>query len=171
MKTMEVLTAAKALIATEATYDGHYKTFGRIIGSIYQDRFGSDTLLRSEATCFCSLGAINAAVGSDAESVTCGIYRDNDTAASAVWTGKGEPWAARVGAKPATDAQRAAFWRARLYLESAIKQLYGFTCVVSLNDQKGNHEKVMLAFDLAIKNAKRRHINGDRQKASRAVSL
>ncbi len=156
MKTVDVLVAAKALIATEALYNNGYKTVGRIIGSIYQDRFGFDTLLRSQAACFCSLGAINAAVGSDAESITCGIYRDGPPSTN--------EWANRCGAQPATASQRASFWKARLYLESAIHKLYGHACVVSLNDNKGSHDKVMAAFDLAIKNAKRRHVNGDRQK-------
>lgn len=49
------------------------------------------------------------------------------------------------------------------YLQAAAKQMYG-THVVLVNDGPGrshkNHAAVLAMFDLAIKNAKRRHING-----------
>ncbi len=159
MKTVDVLIAAKKLIATEAKYDDNYYQFargGRIIGSIYKNKRGNDILKLSDAVCFCSLGAINAAVGADAESTTCGLFTESPT--DSAWV----EFAKRQGVKSPTDEQRKAFWKARRYLEGAIYQLYGSQDIAGLNDGPGNRGRVMAAFDLAIKNAKRRHINGAR---------
>lgn len=157
MKAVEVLIAAKALILTESTYtsplkDGiAYRTPGRIRGTIYEDARGRDTLLLSKAVCFCSLGAINAAVGADAESDTSGLSKEN----------RGEVFYKTHGTKAPTKEQRAAYWKAVRYLQAAIRER-NQTDVVGLNDKQHSHDEVLTCFDLAIRNAKRRHINGQR---------
>ncbi len=159
MKAVEVLTNARALIANESSYvvrGRDERTPGRIRGSVYRDRRGNDILQLKNATCFCSLGAINAAVGADAESYTCGLYKtpfdDGDAAYRELHT------------TAPTKSQRNAYWAAMKYLREAVGVIAGYKDVVKLNDSDGSgtHARVLAAFDLAIKNAKRRHINGKR---------
>jgi hypothetical protein len=160
MKTVDVLIKARELITKESTYHNGVQTPGRTRWFIYRKSNGDPTMKLSEATCFCSLGAINAAVGADAENNGLGLYSEE---ALITWGFYG-----RTGTKPPTKTQRAAFSNASRYLLAAIKRL-GYVNNVgeisffndSMRGQAG-HLMVLKAFDLAIKNAKRRHINGGR---------
>lgn len=156
MKTVDVLIAAKALISDPKAF---YRTRldrkdrrGWITGSIFRDANGKICLKNSEATCFCSLGAVNKVVGADAESTGSGIVPTDEY--------PDDFYLERETARP-TQAQRKAFTTAKKYLDAA-SQMIGQSKtrdVISLNDS-GFHEAVMSMFDLAIKNAKRRHVNG-----------
>jgi hypothetical protein len=162
MKTVEVLIAARALITNEAAYDMGRNTnrnlpdgvtlSGRTAGSIFRKGDGEDTYKLAEAKCFCSAGAITAAVGADCESNTTGLQRERFVAS--FYEG--------LGTTPPSNEQRRAHERAMNYLRAAIVSVAGREMeVYQFNDSyQFKHEDVLAAFDLAIKNAKRRHING-----------
>lgn len=172
MKTVDVLIAAKALITNESTYRKGSFTPGRTVGGVYKTASGEDTLKLKEATCFCSLGAINAAVGADAESGAYGLIDQLDT-----------DYHASAGITPPTKAQREAFNKAKSYLQGALEATNGSRSIIGMNDGSPSfgepvgltrHQFVLQVFDLAIKNAKRRHIRGDHSRtrtAQKAVSL
>ncbi len=163
MRTVEVLVAARALITKESKYDmnGDLRTPGRVIGTVYKTAKGKDTLKLSEASCFCSLGAVNAAVGADAESHTCGLFRLEED----------DSFYRHAGITKPTEAQRKAYKNATKYLRQAFRIITGNADIAGVNDDThlDNHKRVLQCFDLAIKNAKRRHINGKRYASQASV--
>ncbi len=164
MKTVDVLIKARKLITNESNYDWEKETWslGRITGSIYKNAAREDVLKLSDAVCFCSLGALNAAVGADAESYSCGLYPNDD---------HGDEFYRHFGTTAPTNSQRRAYWSAVKYLTEAFKVVTGNSDIVAVNDSH-NHQRVLECFDLAIKNAKRRHLNGKRySNATRRVCL
>lgn len=161
MNAHQVLVAARALISKDARpADGSAPKFplsGRIKGSIFSTPQGQDTLKLTNASCFCSIGAIIGAIGCDADTTTGRLAPAHST-----WVLKRSHLSADVNNPnlvTATASQRRVFGTAYEYLNTACERLFGWE-IVELNDTAGSQERVLQAFDLAIKNAKRRHIKG-----------
>lgn len=167
MNAHQVLVAARALISKDAKASvGRRKRplqlglplNGRVTGSIFATSKGLDTLKRSNATCFCSIGAIIGAIGCDADTTTGRLapaYSEGATLKISFLPAD----EANPNLVTATTSQRRVFGTAYEYLKTACKRLFGGE-IMELNDTAGSHERVLRAYDLAIKNAKRRHING-----------
>jgi len=163
MNAHQVLVAARALISKDARpADGSAPKFplsGRIKGSIFATPQGQDTLKLSNASCFCSVGAIIGAIGCDADTSTGRL-----APAHSAWVLKRSHLSADVNNPnlvTATASQRRVFGTAYEYLNTACERLFGKgEEIMELNDTACSHERVLQAFDLAIKNAKRRHIKG-----------
>ena len=140
MKTVDALIKAKSLIARNAGED--YAGGGRTYDAMFRNKDGEAVKKRSEATCFCAIGAVIAAVDLDSESRIRGLLDCN----------------------PTTSMRKVAF-RAFLYLNAASFVLFGESAMY-INDfpaglgetDEVTHAKVMATYDLAIKNAKHRHI-------------
>ena len=166
MNAHQVLVSARSLISKDARpADGAEPKFplkGRIKGSIFTTAYGQDTLKLSNASCFCSIGAIIGAIGCDADTSTGKLA----PAHSNGWVPERSALAADVknpNLVTATASQRRVFSTAYEYLNTACKRVTGGTEIMELNDSARSGEKVLQAFDLAIKNAKRRHINGGKR--------
>lgn len=157
MKTVDVLISAKKLIEADDNMitrdnNGGFHS-GRTRGTVFRDKYGNRTLLLAEATCFCSIGAVVAAVGADAEGSSSGIFKIPPT------DGRNRGG----GRRAVRPAQRKAYLNAVMYLDAAADKLERFYGATSINDYR-DHKTVMSMFDDAIRNAKRRHITGDRKK-------
>jgi hypothetical protein len=161
MKTLDVLINARALINEEAAYKAGQDEFGlrramakihgRTVGACYRKPDGSVTFKLTEASCFCSAGAITAAVGADVESNITGLHTEREETPNFYKV---------AGTTKPTKSQRLAVASASRYLTKAIAIVSGRErSIFSFNDTS-RHEWVLKAFDLAIKNAKRRHPNG-----------
>ncbi len=162
MRTVDVLIAARGLITNESSYNKSTNTYsrGRTGGSVYKDQYGCETLRLYEAHCYCAIGAINAAVGSDAESTMCGISSRRGGLGDDYYGLSDEFYKLRGITKP-TPAQRKAFSNARKYLKEAFRIITGNDDIIKVNDaHTTSHSVILECFDLAIKNAKRRHLNG-----------
>ena len=198
MKTVDVLIAAKALIANPAAWQwidpeapvipdaskwppSPKKVLGpgRIVGNIYGKQDGSSTLKRSEATCFCSLGAVCGALDLDVISSTDAFgqlivaplpeYDDSGVRKVSrkgliLTSGFGSDSVSRLfaasGLRKPKKSELKTFIKARNYLEAAGLQLF-YNGVIAVNDDT-THAKVMAMFDLAIHNAKRRHLTASK---------
>jgi hypothetical protein len=164
MRTVDVLIAARELIADK-------KNWTR--GCLRAKRDGN--------ACYCALGAVTKAGGvldrEDAVVSTTtgflGIENEEDKIVDVSELGRAalaELEAAGVYAAQTINAQR--------YLQKAIDAILPNYSVVHkkntmiywFNDNFG-HNAVMEAFDVAIRNAKRRHITGDRKKATAQASV
>jgi len=164
MKTVDVLISAKKLIEADDNMitrdnNGGFHS-GRTRGTVFRDKYGNRTLLLAEATCFCSIGAVVAAVGADAEGSSSGIFKIPPTPRADT---------DELGRRAVRPAQRKAYLNAVMYLDAAADKLERFYGATSINDYL-DHKTVMSMFDAAIRNAKRRHITGDRKK-TQAVTL
>ncbi len=126
--------------------------------------------------CFCALGGISLVTGC----MTEGGARHPRVAVSSV----SGPWGAETSEYTGfrtefaqlpkhiinllrdDGVELAAAVGAVKYLRAACEQLFREASIVTINDDANyGYADIMKAFDLAIKNAKRRHINGDRVKA------
>ncbi len=154
MKIVDLLTNARALIAEESntTYrrDGRATATGHTKMAIYRDGLGAIVDVRAAATCFCSVGAVLGALGCDAESTVDGLIPGNH-------------------GPVATKEERRQFFLGVDYLNNAAMAILpnkalGSCAAMTLND-KADHKAVLAMFDLAIKNARRRHKNGKRYAA------
>lgn len=130
---------------------------------------------KGDTTCFCALGGISLVTGC----MTAGGYRQPKIAVSCVsgpWGANGKPLADLshqvIQQLRENGIELAAAVGAVKYLTAACEKLFQ-NSIVEVNDSAYlGYDSIMRAFELAIKNAKRRHINGDRQKTSgQAVSL
>ena len=144
MKTVDILIKARDLIAVRNAVSGGYKGWTQF--AVFRDASGVTTSRVSEATCFCSLGAVLGVLNTDREDSFFGLgtYSKNPIAPK--------------------------FHRAAAYLAGAAEQLRIAVGVSNLGrsviaNDTNSHEDVMRMFDRAIRNAKRRHVNGDRRKA------
>lgn len=163
MNAHQVLVAARALISKDARpADGSAPKFplsGRIKGSIFATPQGQDTLKLSNASCFCSIGAIIGAIGCDADTTTTRLAPAHSTWVLKLKRSHLSADVNNPNLVTATTSQRRVFGTAYEYLSTACERLFGEE-IVELNDSACSHERVLQAFDLAIKNAKRRHIKG-----------
>ena len=149
MKTWEILAKAKERISNPDNwvrgkmYAPHTKTY-------------IPNLPLEQAECFCSVGAVAAAIG-----VPNSRYID----ASALWNGGDNDSIVELFGKD--------FARAVKYLHAASMQMDAvggryFSAIGFNDDVTNSHADIMRLFDVAIKNAKRRHANGKRYKNAAA---
>lgn len=165
MRTVDVLTAAQNLFSNKANW-----TSGALAG-INDDG----------EPCFCALGGVMNAGGCYDWNGSRAVLK-RDLAVSSVaglvglWTRTGfrqVDYASRADLArfQARGIHAAATRNAIRYLGASVRRLSGNdnVSIVVANDSSGfGYDFIMRAFDLAIKNAKRRHITGDRCKSVQA---
>ena len=151
MKTVDVLTSARDRIADKKNWTTSFR-YAKRVGS---RAHGVSQL--SEANCFCAIGSVGA---------TCG--------AKSAYAFSNQGKVVEV-LQFASESDAKAFDKAAAYLNAAAFQICAkdyeddyIAYAYELNDDHG-HEETLKMFDLAIRNAKRRHINGKRT-AEKAVS-
>lgn len=114
------------------------KTVDVLIGAraLIKNNWTQSSFYRSDSKCFCALGALRAAGHPE-------MHRE---------------WAAQHGpyTRPMQNAHR--------YILAVLRGDGYASGLINYNDTR-SHEEVLHLFDLAIKRARRRHINGDRKKA------
>lgn len=155
MKTEKILRAAKARIADKKNWLKYY-LFGARKEDVLGERIVPVTIL-AEANCFCSVGALAAAVGIP----KIGMFSLDGLVFSAEQGG--QDWVKLT--------KGADFERAHKYLQAAAKTVWlkhggslagrGTIQVLpwEVNDCLG-HEAAMDMFTIAIRRARRRHVNG-----------
>jgi hypothetical protein len=153
MKTVDVLIAAKSRIVPEENW-----TKGVLYGRKTPSGKRRAVEKLEDANCFCAIGAVGAAC---------------DVQLSSRITDAGDV-VLEFDARDLTKSQQRSFTRATRYLNAAASQLAGRiknlkwdsysvanAKAFAVNDAKQvKHETVLELFDLAIRNAARRHING-----------
>lgn len=173
MKTVDVLIAARNFFINDPSR--------WTAGALHKLVDGKD--------CFCAIGAMSLVSGCISESglraqrvvVSCTLGPTGFINADYSRT---TPIAA-LSAKLLSDLEKdgihlKAGAGAAKYLEAACRKLFGHSvitvndgCTVSAHPRERTlgYQGIMKAFDLAIKNAKRRHITGDRKKSVKATCV